>query len=362
MPHPAMRVLPCAGRANCATPTSDLPTSDLPCAMSVLTVTRAPHLIARILRRTALHYRAGADSVLDRPAYLRAASALAWIGDRLVIVQDDASFLALADPLDSRADSVTLPAGPAGRRQFDDARGNKAHKLDLESCVTLDDDGGTTLVAFGSGSSPARERIVIAAGLNAETPIVRVVAAPTLYAVLRAAADFAGSELNIEGAVLVDQRELRLFGRGNGAPRDGRTPVNATCALDWRQLWRHLHDPTVAPPQPHSITRYDLRAIEGIPLGFTDAVAVEGGMIFSAAAEASPDAVSDGHVSGSVLGLIPDHGAPTWMPIVDEHGAPFTGKFEGLASSPDAATIYAVADADDPAKASELCVIRIEAP
>lgn len=328
--------------------------------MSLVHVTRHPVAIARITRRVPLMYREGADAGTDRPAHVRAASALTWVGERLVVLQDDANFLALADPLDARADAVTLPAGPAGRRQFDDGRGNKAEKLDLESCITVGSGADAIVVAFGSGSTAARERVLVARGLTNATPSIDLIAVPRFYAALRDARDFAGVELNIEGAVLVGDRQLRLFGRGNGAARDGLAALNATCTVDWRELWNHLQDPTSDPPRPRSTARYDLGSIDGVPLGFTDAMQWAGGVMFSAAAEASPDAVRDGEVAGSVIGLIPLDGPPTWLPVLDERGDRFRGKIEGLAPAGEPAVVHAVADADDPGTPSELCVIRIE--
>ena len=335
--------------------------------MTPVRVVERSRLVARIIRRTALMYREGADSSLDRPAHIRAASGVGRVGRHLVVVQDDANFLALVDPNDGRAESVPLPAGPGGLRQFDDQRGNKKHKLDLESCITVGRGRDAMLVAFGSGSTRSRERVLVARGLDAlagrldsAAPSVQIIEAPELYVALREARDFAGSELNIEGAVLIDERELRLFGRGNGAPRDGWLPINATCSFDWLDLWAYLGDRSLPLPGPHSITRYDLGTIDGVPLGFTDAIGWDRGAMFAAAAEASPDSVRDGRVSGSVLGVIPDQGSPTWMPLLDEGGVPFAGKVEGLAPGPGAGTVYAVADEDDPAKASELCVIRVD--
>ena len=56
-------------------------------------------------------YRDGPDRSLDRPAHVRAGSGLSWIGDRLVLVQDDANFVAVVDPATGFAESITLPAG-----------------------------------------------------------------------------------------------------------------------------------------------------------------------------------------------------------------------------------------------------------
>ncbi|HEY1099872.1 MAG TPA: hypothetical protein VGF99_13140, partial [Myxococcota bacterium] len=174
---------------------------------------------ARVLSRTPLRYTAGADVDTDRAAHVRAGSGCAFIdvpghGQRLAVVQDDAAFVALIDVVTGVVDVVTLPAGPHGKRRFDTGRGNKMDKLDLESIVAVDLDGVPTLLCIGSGSAPIRECVVVV-GFGAEI-VVEQVALPALYAALRARRDFAGDELNIEGAVIVDDR-LLLFNRGNGA-------------------------------------------------------------------------------------------------------------------------------------------------
>ena len=91
-----------------------------------------PPLAARILSRRPLRYTGGADLALDRPAHIRGGSSLAWIAERIVLVQDDVNFLAMVDPSTGEARAVSLPAGKGGARQFDDLRGNKRHRLDLE--------------------------------------------------------------------------------------------------------------------------------------------------------------------------------------------------------------------------------------
>ena len=78
-----------------------------------------PALRARIVRRLPMRYAAGADPAQDRPAHVRAGSALARVGGRLAVVQDDANFVALVDPETGLARPVALPRGAAGLRQFD---------------------------------------------------------------------------------------------------------------------------------------------------------------------------------------------------------------------------------------------------
>ncbi|HVH46488.1 MAG TPA: hypothetical protein VM925_29300, partial [Labilithrix sp.] len=136
---------------------------------------------ARVVSRTPLLYRRGADPALDRPAHVRAGSALASWSGHLAVVQDDACFLAIVDTTSKLVEDVAFPGD--GVRQFDDTRGNKKQKLDLEAVFVTTD--GRLLVAFGSGSSPLRERVVLVEGPQESAPLVTVVHAAELYAQLR---------------------------------------------------------------------------------------------------------------------------------------------------------------------------------
>src|SRR5450432_1790777 len=93
---------------------------------------------ATVISRRPLYYSDGADDVLDRPKHVRAGSSLAWVGDRLAVVQDDTNFIALIDPSNQRVTAVPVPAGHNGVRQFGDSRGNKKWKLDLEACFCVE--------------------------------------------------------------------------------------------------------------------------------------------------------------------------------------------------------------------------------
>jgi len=295
--------------------------------MPIIRALRDPSLTARVVRSIPLLYGDGADASLDRPAYVRSASGIVRLGGRIAVIQDDANFIALIDPETGLADAITLPAGEGGVRQFDDLRGNKRFKLDLESVVVV----GDTLIAFGSGSLPARERIVTVHGTEA-----RVVDASALYARLRAATEFSGSELNVEGAAVL-AGTLRLFNRGNGAARDGLHPVNASCDLDLAAFLAFLGGAPA--PSPSNVRQYDLGVIHGFPLTFTDAVALGDAILYSAAAEDSPDATRDGPVAGAVIGII--EGDSARYCEVD------AGKIEGILPL-SSGRILAVVDPDDP--------------
>jgi hypothetical protein len=321
-------------------------------------------LEARVVRRRPMRYAAGADPAHDRPEHVRAASGLAWVGDRLAVIQDDASFVALVDPNTGLADAFPLPAGPGGARQFDDARGNKGEKLDLEALAAIHRSDGVLLAAFGSGSLAPRETIVLISFAGVAPVSIDVYHASELYAMLRRSGEFAGSEMNVEGALLV-AGALKLFSRGNGVVRGELRPVNASCDVSWTALRAYLERPaTLAPPVPGAITQYDLGALDDVSLGFTDVAAGRGVILYTAAAESSPDVTRDGEVRGSVVGAIePRQGAGWWARLNEADGRPFMGKVEGLTMDDRRSErVFAVVDSDDHSKASDLLELRLSGP
>ncbi|MBS2013110.1 MAG: hypothetical protein JST00_09500 [Deltaproteobacteria bacterium] len=318
-----------------------------------------PSLGARVVARAPLLYVEGPSAALDRPAHVRAGSALAHLGGRtFAVIQDDASFVALVDIATRRATSIALPSDD-GVRQFDDARGNKKKKLDLEASIALD--GGALLVAFGSGSSPLRERVVLVDGAASDAPRVTLVEARGLYEAMRAATEFSGCELNVEGAA-VSGDDVVFFQRGNGAATAERPAVDATARVDRAALLAYLRDPSRPAPQLRAVTVYDLGRAGTTRLTFTDGASRPGPLTaFLACAEDCPDATRDGPVTGVSIGRLDDRaGICEHAPILDESGAPLLDKAEGLAfDAGDATRAFVVVDKDDARIPSELLELRL---
>lgn len=300
-----------------------------------------PDLSLRIVGTRTLRYSEAADPDEDRPDHVRAASGLAFHGGRLIVAQDDASFLAVV-----AADGVTairLPRGTDGRRRFEVALGNKADKLDLEACLVIDDE----LWAFGSGTLPVREKIC-----RVQHAIVRVIDATPFYRRLREAL---GGELNLEGVARV-AGELWLFHRGNTGP-DDLGPAVLRVPLAAMRAWL---DATAQLPTVTSIDGYELGEISGHRLGFTDAVAARDRVYYLAAAEASPNANDDGRILGSQLGIITSQGVRC-AALCGTDGAPL--KAEGLALDPARVDHAWVAiDPDDPDQPSTLLELELVGP
>ena len=331
-----------------------------------------PALRVHVVRQVPLRYAAGADATLDRPAHVRAGSGLAWVGERLAVVQDDANFIALVDPATGLAAAVVLPAGADGRRQFDTARGNKKKKFDLEALVSIDQPDGPMLLAIGSGSSKRRERVVTVHRAGEADETMALIAVPGLYEALRDATDFSGSDMNLEGAVLIGE-VLRLFGRGNGEATKHRMPLDATCDVHWPSLCAYLAQPDhVAVPRPTRLRQYSLGEAAGIRLSFTDATLAWGDrsarplILYTAAAERSGDSRRDGEVAGSAIGVLDPRGDATvlrYSLLRDLQGALLPLKVEGIACGrADQRQVYVVLDVDDPDTPSMLCELRLEGP
>ncbi|HEY4056355.1 MAG TPA: hypothetical protein VGM39_07090 [Kofleriaceae bacterium] len=270
-----------------------------------------PTLSVRILSTRTLRYDTPSDPREDRPAHVRAASGIAIQHGRLVIAQDDTLFFGVVSR--DGVSAMRLPRGLEGRRRFEVALGNKLDKVDLESCVAVDDE----LWAFGSGSLPMRDKIC-----RVSEGVVRMLDCAPLYARCREALDDC---LNIEGAAAV-RDELWLFHRGNTGEHDpGPAVIRFSLAA-----FRGYLDASPMPPIL-GVEEYALGTIDGVRLGFTDAVAIGDRVLYLAAAEAAANAIDDGRAVGSHLGVIEPDGRVRCTPISLD-GKPI--KAEGLAIDP----------------------------
>lgn len=307
------------------------------------TAVQDPRLRARVVRRVELRYAEGPSPDHDRPGHVRAASGLVAAGRGHLVIQDDALFLAA---LEGGAVSAMHLPSTDGVRQFDEGRGNKAHKPDLEAaCGWVDG----VVLAFGSGSTARREQVAVVDGSG-----VRLVPCARLYAALREA--LPDAELNVEGALRAADGALRLLQRGNG-----RGGVDAVIDVDGRWVDALLAGAADPMAVVRSVVRWRLGQVDGVPLGFTDGCALTGDRwLYAAAAEASPDAVLDGPVAGSAVGWC-DGREARFALVTDEAGGPLAVKLEGISYTPEHG-LLGVADPDDPDRAAELLTFVLDGP
>jgi hypothetical protein len=249
-------------------------------------------------------------------------SALLDMDGRLLAIHDDAFRVSWIDPVSF----VVTPLLLLG----DGAVLAKADKPDFESAVRTPDDAVHVL---GSGST---EKRCIVARIDAANR-VRLRHRQALYASVQDALA-SGERPNIEGAIVAGE-QLRLFNRAAG-----RTP-NASVDVPLAAL--HGGEPRVL-----AVQMFELGTLEGVRLGFTDVAALpDGRSVFLAAAEDAPDAIADGPVSGSVVGLLEPSASGVgarWTRLIGSNGRPSPYKVEGVAVDRDVRGGWLLTDSDDP--------------
>jgi hypothetical protein len=290
----------------------------------------------------------------DGGSPVRAASAIAPLGDGWLVAQDDATHAAWHRPHGTTAVRV-LPAVD-GLEVFSSAAGTKHLKPDFEAACQVRVGGTTGVLLLGSGSTPARMRSSLVTPA-AHGPDFVVADLTGLYDVVAAALGTPPGQLNLEGACLRGDR-LRWFQRGN--PAAGVASASADVDLPGLLLAATGRIPpeTVAVDR---VLRHDLGPAGGIPLAVTDAVPLpDGRILLSAAAEDTPNPVDDGPVVAAALVLLDDDRVEAVAELPRRGTA--VQKVEGLAlhsSDRSGARLLAVVDADDPQIPSTLLRLRV---
>jgi len=255
---------------------------------------------------------------------LPSASGIEIIGPTCYVIGDDSPLLYLLE-------AATL--APLARvtlfesAEFGAGRLPKASKPDLEALAAVTwPDGRAGVLALGSGSTPARERGWFVP-VTGEAP--RRVALAALYAGLRRHLP-AGEALNLEAAATTET-ELLLFQRAIGAREGAAERDNRVFALPLVPVLRLLAGETQALPTPR-VLPFRLPLLGGSPAGFSGATYAGGQLFVAASVEDTQDAVLDGEVLGSFVGLV-DLARQTarFVRLGWADGREYRGKVEGLA-------------------------------
>ena len=167
-----------------------------------------------------------------------------------------------------------------------------------------------------------------------------------LYGPLRARL----GDLNIEGLFISDGNFCLLQRGGRGAQ------VNAFVQFEWNEVARWIQGAKKV-PDIRSIDLFDLGKIDGVPLAFTDGAALQnGGWVFCAVSEDTPDSYTDGRCVGSAVGLVNAAGKL-------KHLEQITGAFkaEGIAVASEGTPLelLLVTDADDRLAAASLLSVTL---
>jgi hypothetical protein len=218
----------------------------------------------------------------------------------------------------------------------------KSIKPDFESAVRTPDG---VIHLLGSGSTAGRCAL---ARIDLSRSIVTFVDNPEMYDCVRAALELA-ERPNIEGAT-VDSKRLRVYHRGIA------TTPSASVDLPLAVLYGES-------PRTLATQLFDLGALDGVPLGLTDVAASScEHELFAAAAEDTADAVLDGPVAGSVIGIIETGETPAarWTRLLEGNGLPCRHKVEGLVVDDDLRGGWVLTDADDPTLPTMLARIELD--
>jgi hypothetical protein len=258
--------------------------------------------------------------------HLPSASGVEIVGPTAYIVSDDAPYLYL---LDAASLASTGRIQLFETADFGTGRIPKATKPDLESMAAVVDLAGQAgLLLCGSGSRPNRDRGYFVS-LPADTapaaaPPARPLDLHQLYTQLRAHLP-PGTTLNIEAAATT-ATELLLLQRsvGGGPALLFGLPLGAVLA--------HLLGLATPAPAPVRVLPFALPTLDGHAAGFSGATYVNGKLLVTASVEATADAVADGAVLGSFVGVV-DMEAQTvaFAHLAWPDGRAFLGKVEGLA-------------------------------
>ncbi|GAB3226941.1 hypothetical protein GCM10027346_09750 [Hymenobacter seoulensis] len=260
---------------------------------------------------------------------LPSASGVEVVGNIAYVIGDDAPYL-------YQLNAATLAAGQHTQlfesAHFSSGRIPKELKLDLECLTALTTPTGETgLLVLGSGATAAREQgfwvpLPKAAG-SAET--VYPISLSGLYAALRTHLP-PDVVLNLE-AVAATATELLMFQRTVGSAKGNllfRLPLVAT--------FEYLQHRTIQVP-PIRKQLFELPMIDGKPAGFSGATWFENTLFVTASVEDTQDAVLDGAVLGSFVGILRlTESSNKVLPVTLAQlelpgGKPYRGKVESIA-------------------------------
>jgi hypothetical protein len=227
---------------------------------------------------------------------LPSASGIEVVGEVAYIIGDDSPFL-------YQLNAASLAAGERTSlfetAHFSTGRIPKDLKLDLECLTSVTTAAGETgLLLLGSGATPAREQgfwVTLPKGAGSGSTVYPV-SLSGLYAALRQHLP-TGITLNLE-AVAATPTELIIFQRTVGSAAG-----NLAFRLPLPQTMHYLQHQTQAVPPIHT-QFYELPAIDGKPAGFSGATWFENQLFVTASVEDTQDAVQDGAVLGSLVGVI----------------------------------------------------------
>ncbi len=258
---------------------------------------------------------------------LPSASGIELVDSTYYVVGDDAPFLYQLDKNFKQTKKTAL----FDTTDFATGRIPKAVKPDLESIAHFTYGRDHMLMLPGSGSGPKRNRAFL---VNLTDKMkVQELDFSRLYTFLKRVMRLEGDgELNLEGLAM-DNTYTYMLQRALG------TSSNTLLRFDTQDFKRFIVGKGDLPAV--AVYYFELPAVGGYKTGFSGAFALEGKLFFTASAEDTPNAVADGEVMGSVVGVIDLNALPyatraasplklPAVPLTNPDGTLFKGKAESL--------------------------------
>ena len=325
-------------------------------SLPVFIARRDARLRARITSDRQLVYDGPpGTSADDRPRHVRAGSGLAWSGERIVVIQDDADYVGIIDG--DQGSVAAVPLRSPGGGHF--GKTGAGH-MNLEAVVAAKDWRGDFLLAFGSGSAPEK-RMIARVRLGGGDTELSAFEARKLYAAIAEIPDFTAQGLHLEGVALlpkaIEGRDaIRLFhGAVNPELAPGEQPVHLSATVDLRldsllgYLDRCKRDPNAFPGVDLVLPRrYNLNDLDGVPFRFSDAAtAPDGRVVYLAVAERLDEQGHPRACAGTALGVIEPDGNARYTVISEKSGQYSTRRAEGMALHKNGTGYLVIQDDED---------------
>jgi hypothetical protein len=288
------------------------------------------------------------------------ASGIERVGQQYYVIGDDSPYLFTLD----ESFKVVHKTPLFQANSVVNGRIPKPVKPDLEAITQITLEGGQpSLLIVGSGATePRNTGFLIPLTRNGPGKPITINLKP-LYDQLRANKSVTGqAALNIEG-LAADEEYLYLLQRY--AP--GGQNVLITYTMDSITPFLLGKGPA---PKPAGIQAWELPDLEQTKTGFSGMTTALGGrMLFTASAEETPNAVLDGEIYGSMVGLLQAHPHKTTqpaklqvvVPITEKDGIAYKSKIESICiSGQDRNDLTAVCVADNDNGHSELVVVKFK--
>lgn len=224
---------------------------------------------------------------------LPSASGIEFINNDIFIVGDDSPFLFQLDDEFSILDKISL----TGNDSIHNGRVPWQIKSDFESMAYFTQNNENFLAVLSSGSKQIFRDSIHIFSLN-ETKIKTSKNIRPLFESIKSKANFTiNDEINIE-ALAINNSNVFMMQRGNNNE-------NLVISIDKKIFLNYLNKKNAKVP-PIKIYKFKLPTFENTISGFSGVcvLPLNKGLLFTASLEATTDAISDGEILGSYLGII----------------------------------------------------------